>query len=457
MVLFLSGGGSSKDRATEVAEAGASASEGYEPFAWDADRQEEFEERASTGTSHVLYALSPEGVVATAERTDQWRPEIASAAARGGVDPDLLEAVIFLESAGRPEVIAGETPEAAAGLGQILPATATDLLGMKVDLKRSIELTKRIAKAERKGEAVKAAKFREERATIDERFDPRAAIEGAARYLSIANERFGTDDLATVSYHMGIGNLESAIGGYEGDVESYAQLFFDSAPDQNSAAYDTLAGFADDSSLYYWRVLAAERVMRQWRGDSDEPERTAALATAKATMEEVYHPEGETRIYDGPEDVAEATKSEELLPLPPAGGPGWAVDDQMGELAPELGRKPGLYRALRPEALAALAFIGATVERLSDAEQPLKVTSSIRDRDYQRLLTASNPEATHAYSLHTTGYSFDILRDYENDRQANAFQFILDRLRALAVIDYAREPKAIHVTVSSLGAELLAE
>ena len=457
LAWLLLAGGSPEDRASEVVDAGAAASEDYGPFAWDADRREEFEERASTGTSHVLYAMSPGGVIATAERTDQWRPQIERAAQTSGVNPDILEAVIYLESAGRPDVIAGETPEAAAGLGQILPETATDLLGMEVDLERSITLTKQIAKAERKGEVAQAAKFARERARIDERFDPEAAIEGAARYLSIANERFGVEDLATVSYHMGIGNLESAMAGYDGDVSSYAQLFFDSAPDRNAEAHDILAGFADDSSLYYWRVLAAEGIMRQWRGESAELERTAALATAKATLEEVYHPEDETKVYDDPEEIADATESEELLPLPPKGGPGWEVDEQMGELAPELGRKPGLYRALRPEALATLAFMGATVERLSEAKQPLKVTSTIRDREYQELLVASNPEATQAYSLHTTGWSFDILREYENDLQAEAFQFVLDRLRALEVIDYALEPKAVHVTVSPRGAELVAD
>ena len=197
--------------------------------------------------------------------------------------------------------------------------------------------------------------------------------------------------------------------------------------------------------------------MRQWRENPDELERTAALATEKATLEEVYHPEGETKIYSEPAEIQEATDSEELLPLPPKGGPGWEVDPQMGELAPELNQKPGLYRALRPEALATLAFIGCVVQRLSEAEKPLKVTSTVRDLAYQELLVASNPEATQEYSLHTTGWSFDILREYDNDAQAEAFQFVLDRLRALEVIDYATEPKAIHVTVSPFGAELLTD
>jgi hypothetical protein len=95
------------------------------------------------------------------------------------------------------------------------------------------------------------------------------------------------------------------------------------------------------------------------------------------------------------------------------------------------------------------------VRELSGAFAPLRITSTVRDRAYQELLIGSNPEATDEYSLHTTGWSFDVLRDYENRRQAEAFQFTLDRLSALALLDYAVEPGAIHVTVSELGRQLL--
>ncbi len=298
--LFLFGDSSPEDRAGEVVENAAEASEDYGPFAWDPERRAEFEENAALGTSHVIYALSPGGAIATAERVDGWRPGIERAAERHGVDPDRLEALVFLESAGRPDVIAGETPEAAAGLGQILPSTATDLLGMEVDLPLSIKLTKQIAKAQSDDDGAKARKLERERERIDQRFDPEAALEGSARYLEIADERFdGATDLATVSYHMGIGNLESVIDAYEGDTDdlSYAQLFFDSAPDRNAGAHDILAGFADDSSLYLWRILASENVMRQWRADRDALERRAELATSKATLEEVYHPEEATEVF----------------------------------------------------------------------------------------------------------------------------------------------------------------
>ncbi len=60
----------------------------------------------------------------------------------------------------------------------------------------------------------------------------------------------------------------------------------------------------------------------------------------------------------------------------------------------------------------------------------------------------SNPEATPNYSLHTTGWAFDVSRRYRNRRQAQGFQYALDRLQALNLIAWAREPAAIHVTAS---------
>ena len=52
------------------------ATEGEDPFAYDADRREDFERRAALGLSHVLYAKSPGGAVATAKRVVRYRPLI---------------------------------------------------------------------------------------------------------------------------------------------------------------------------------------------------------------------------------------------------------------------------------------------------------------------------------------------------------------------------------------------
>ncbi len=466
-----------------------------DPFAYERDRRDEFAERATSAYSHVLYAKSPGGIAASARRTRRWRPLIERAAGAHGVDPDLMEAVVLLESAGRPEVIAGDDPAAASGLAQIVASTGIDLLRMGIDLPRSQQLTKDLAQTDKRIEkarddaASNKPKVRSpallrlrrlarerlalarERRRVDERFQPAAALDGMGTYLELAVERFGDPELATVSYHMGIGNLESVIGRYldadaadgaaAGLVDdsglTYAQIFFDSSPLEHRRAFSLLSSFGDDSSTYLWRVLAAERIMRLFRDDPDELRRLAELQTAKATQEEVFHPQSKTDRFADPQAIADARDADELVPIPAGGDLGYRIDDRLGELAPKLGVEPSLYRALRPEALAALVYMVAKVREINDGKGELTMTSGVRDVLYQGELTGINPEATRAYSLHTTGYSFDILRKYSSNSQARAFQFVLARLRALDVIDYAVEPAAIHVTVSDEANALLAQ
>lgn len=473
----------------ETAREGGSA----DPFAYSDARRAEFEERAASGYAHVLYEKSPGGIVASAKRTAAWRDEIERAAREHGTDPDLMEAMVLLESAGRPEVIAGDDPEAASGLAQIVASTGIDLLGMRVDLARSQaivnqlsaneqELVKRRAQAQssNRKQRVKAvrrvgelerenAALRRELPRVDERFDPVAALDGMGLYLEIAEERFGRTDLAVASYHMGIGNLESVIARYSGtEGEStpvgetvaagdldYARLFFGSSPLENDRAWDLLSAFGDDSSTYLWRVLAAERIMRMYRDDRRALDELAELQTAKATAEEVFHPEDETEAFADPAALETALDDADLVGIPDGREYGYVVGDQLGQLARGLEIDPRLYRTLSPEALATLIYMSARVRRIAGDKGTLIVTSATRDQEYQDELVGSNPEATPAYSLHTTGYSFDILRKYRNDRQARAFQFMLDRLRALSVIDYAVEPAAIHITVSDQARPLL--
>ena len=97
------------------------------------------------------------------------------------------------------------------------------------------------------------------------------------RYLKQAKDEFGREDLAVVSYHMGIGNLQSVLGAYGDDGASYAQLYFDSSPDSHARAYRLLYRLGDDSKTYYWRVLASREVMRLYRDDRAKLERLAEL------------------------------------------------------------------------------------------------------------------------------------------------------------------------------------
>ena len=433
----------------EVVPGGGRSDEQTDPLGFDADRTADFERRAAAGLSHVLYAKSPGGATATARRTARWRARVEAAARGADIDPGLLEAIVFVESAGRPDVIAGDDPENASGLTQILAETGQNLLGMEVDLATSRRLTRRIARAERAGRSRAARRLRAQRRRIDERFDPVQALAATGRYLTIARERFGRDDLAVASYHMGIGNLEQVVNAYgDEDNPSYARLFFDSTPLLHEKAYRLLSGFGDDSSTYLWRVYAAREIMRLHRDAPGELARLEALHARKNSAEEVLHPATNTEVFADPEAIERARDEDDLAELPDdAERFHFAIDRDMGELARRVGAAPELYRALRPEALALLIYMADGVESVSGAS-PLTVTSTVRDSRYHAALRSRNREAARDYSLHTTGYAFDVLREYRSREQALAFEFWLNRLQALNLIAWVREPAAIHVTVS---------
>ena len=56
--------------------------------------------------------------------------------------------------------------------------------------------------------------------------------------------------------------------------------------------------------------------------------------------------------------------------------------------------------------------------------------------------------------IHATGFAFDVRRRYRSGAQAEAFQFMLDRLQALNLIAWTRDGDAIHITASSEGGDL---
>ena len=354
-----------------------------DPWAYDPSREADFEARAAAGHSHVVYVKSPGGIVATAARVARYRDDVERAADEAGVDPDLIEGIVLLESAGRPDAQASTDLESAAGLTQILAQTATGLLGMKVDVVASERLTRKLGRARGPRQA---ARIRAERARVDERFDPAKALAATGRYLKQAKDEFGREDLAVVSYHMGIGNLQSVLGAYGDDGASYAQLYFDTSPNSHARAYRLLYRLGDDSKTYYWRVLASAEVMRLYRDDRAKLERLAGLQTSASSGELVLHP-------DGTSD-----------------------DTEVGTLT--------------PEASALLAYIRHGVSTVSGVRRPLSV-------------------------VRKHGFAFDVRRSYASDAQAQAFQYMLDRLQALNLIAWVRQGNRIRIVASSDGKRLL--
>jgi hypothetical protein len=442
LTLVLTSGGSRK-----LVPGAGNRSGTFDPLAYAPAREGRLERAAAAGEAHIVYAKSPGGVITTARRVAHFRPIIQRAAVPAGLDPNAIEGMVFLESAGRPDVIAGNDPADASGLTQILAETGKNLLGMHVNLAASRRLTKKIAKAKT---AARVRKLEAARRRVDARFDPRKAVAATVRYLTIARRTLGRDDLAVTSYHMGIGNLQGVLRDYGVKRASYARLYFDSTPLRHRAAYNLLSSFGDDSMNYYWKVLAAEQIMRLYRSDLPRLKHLSALQNARASAEEVLHPEGSTKKFVTPAAIARGVAARQLVALP--GDPeryGFRVDPMLGEFAARLGRRRALYRHLRPEALGLLVYLASGTREIGGKATPLSVTSAVRDERYQRLVAAANIEATHGYSLHTTGFTFDIRRAYSSHREALAFQFMLDRLQALNMIAWVREPSAIHVTVSS--------
>ena len=392
--LLLRGG----DEERRLVPAGPEADGTYDPLAYHEADEPELVRRATTGLGDVVWEKSPGGVPASARRTARWRPLVERAARANAVDPDLLEAMVLLESGGREDAVAGGDVEGASGLAQILAGTATDLLGMSVDLERSRALTAALAEA---GDSRSTRRLRAQRRRVDDRFDPAKALQGAARYLALAKRRFGREDLAVASYHMGIGNLESVLDDYGEDGVSYTRIYFDTSPLRNATAYERLSSLGDDSSTYLWRVLAAREIMRLHR---ERPEELDRLWAAEQ------------------EDGAAARR----LGAPSGGD----LRAPPREEARALGLQvPAEGIELRPEAVSVLLYLGAGAKGIS-AQVPLVVRAG-------------------------RGSVFDIERRYRSRAHALAFEFMLDRLQAHGLIAWRRAGRVIRVAVGRTAADLL--
>jgi hypothetical protein len=435
--LLARGAGESGPR--RVVPGAGSGGETRDPLAYTDDRREDFEGRAAEGLSHPLYDKSPGGAVATARRVAALRPLVEDAAG-DEVDPDVLEAIVFLESAGRPDAVASNDLEGAVGLTQILAETGSGLLRMRVDTAESRRLTRKLGRTlnpERR-RAIVAGRRR-----VDQRFDPAASLAATVRYLQFAKDRLsGRDDLAVVSYHMGVGNLQRALGAYGEDDIPYAQLFFDSTPLRHADAWGILASLGDDSSTYLWRVRAAQQIMATYRDDPEKLGRLALLHEEAPSAELVLRPPSTPRFAD-----AEGLRTDDLVLLDPAMLAAAGV-----RRSAALAARPEGERALRPEAAAVLRYMGAGTRAVANV-QPLTVTAATRDVETEEARARGGDEPVP--SLHTTGYAFDLSRRYRSRAQAQALQFWLDRLTALDVIAWSRGADTIHVVAGPHAEDLV--
>jgi hypothetical protein len=227
------------------------------------------------------------------------------------------------------------------------------------------------------------------------------------------------------------------------------QLYFDTAPDRHGTAYRRLSSFGDDSWTYYWRVLAAEQIMRLYRSDPSQLHRLASLQTDAGSAAVALHPPDQTPAFADPAALSRGYAQAAVKPLP--ANPqalGLAYDPAMGSLAARLGAPAVLYRGLQAPALGLLIQLGARVQALSGSRAPLTVTSTVTDQRYQALVGANDPPAA-------AGWSFTLSRHYASPGEAAALQAVLDRLQSLNLIAWQRYPSEIEVTVASDARQVL--
>jgi hypothetical protein len=218
---------------------------------------------------------------------------------------------------------------------------------------------------------------------------------------------------------------------------TYAQLYFDSSPFRHQTAYRRLADLGDNSNTYYWRVLAAQGIMRLYRANPAGLDSLNRLETGYGSAEAVLRPPDTTPVFANAAGVKRALARGELVKVP----------NQPKQRHFALDPAATAQAALRPQALALLYYLANRVHAISHGKGALAVGATVRDGVAQQALVARRL-AKPGYAVATTGYSFDIERRYASQAQADAFQAMLDRLQALDVIAWERRSDVIHITVS---------
>ena len=128
---------------------------------------------ADTGRTYLPYRYpKPQGSAPLGFRRASYLPHVYAAEAQYSLPSGLLDALVWTESRYNPMAI---SKAGAAGLGQLMPGTARDL-------------------------------------GVSNRFDPKANILGAARYLRQMLDKFGVVHLALAAYNAGPGAVERAGG-----------------------------------------------------------------------------------------------------------------------------------------------------------------------------------------------------------------------------------------------------
>ena len=265
---------------------------------------------------------------------------------------------------------------------------------------------------------------------------------------------------------MGIGNLESVIAptpattptadrrSRRRDHLTYARALLRLAPLATARPGTCWPAFGDESSLYLWKVLASQgdpaACTATTRTRSTRP---PSCATNKATLEEVFHPSNETDVFaDAGRDRRRASTT--------------ATSSRSRTTGARLGARPRhrrVRRRARPVAASSTARCARRRWRRSPTwpagratsaatRRRCTSTSAVRDRDYQDLLVGDQPAGDDGVlAAHDRLVVRHPRATTSRDARRRRSSSCSTACGRSALIDYAVEPGAIHVTVSDTG------
>ncbi len=392
---------------------------------------------------------------------------IHSSAARAGFPPEVLEAIVYVESWGEARA---ESPAGPRGIMQISAATAR-AMGLRVVVATRYKVTRERVLVPRKGRKPRYKTITHKTPYVvtvrDDRLSPERAVPAAARYLASMVQKFGGLDWAIFAYHCGQGcvaemlDLTRQARGIPRDEVTVPRMFFSANPAWNRELYEAIQQqmLRDYSPTYYFRILRAEQLLSLYRRDTDafmnlaQEYRSDFQATGRAPHRLAVWLKRDDLIFHTCDDIR-ADNGRHLVK---------AIErpDYLGyrlRVSPDSPADLEYFSQASPAALGTLTYIAFETRRLfnelnprGERFQPLEVTSLVEPEDYARRLTGREALS------HSSGQVFDI--DYSGlpPAELECLRFVLSDLGWEGYLGFVEEGRDnLHIGCSPASRDFFA-
>lgn len=283
------------------------------------------------------------------------------------------------------------------------------------------------------------------RRNVDHRFDPGRSITAQTRYLVKLTRRYGGVDWALQAYHGGEAGASRTVRLFDGGTTSgsrmpYSELYRRVSPVATPAAFSYLFGRSDDHRYYWWKVLMAERALNLYRQDPAEFERQWQELRPGYSADVAYYQDPAPLQFADNNALRDGFHTGTLVSLPANAGAYGVRTMNLAALEPA---SAGLHKGLRPEAMGALLQLGQ-VYRSNGGRAPLDVVAMVQSAAYRQLWDARYPDpplkgnTPKDPEYHTTGLVFD-LKQPANAWDRKVLEFALGRLYDNLRISWRKE------------------